>query len=257
MGQLKNGILALQKTCINMEPQIDELASQQDELSERVYAAAKRIEEGLNALVLYMIAKLKKAGRTLEADGAKPLKGEMDPTIATFGKGIVQAKTDVKAIIAKLKEQHKASVGKLTASIKESSNSAAALKGVADKKKAKWLKSAKYKAKIGGYLAALAAIDDILKKQTDAIKGIESINQDDAWVERCYKFNQDMTLKQVRDLASSDLNSNIKDFTAKSESMGVRARKLRDEHKGLGGQFSVMKKWVDEADDMETESEEK
>lgn len=141
-------------------------------------------------------------------------------------------------------------------SINESAASMAKLKGIAEKKKAKWLKRAKYKAKISGYLAVLAAIDAILKKQAETIKGLEGISQNDAWVERCYKFSQDMTLKQVRGLASSALETNLKDFYATKQAVGNRAKQFRDEYKSLGGQFAVMKKWVEEADGMEAESEE-
>ncbi len=102
MGQLRNGILALQKSCLDLEPEIGELEKQQEEYTNRIFEAAKRIEEGLNTLVLYLIEKLKKEGKTFETEGAKPLKGEMDGTVTTFGKGIVQAKTDVKQYIAKL-----------------------------------------------------------------------------------------------------------------------------------------------------------
>jgi hypothetical protein len=256
MGQLRDGILALQKSSINFEPEITELEKQQDELSQRVYAAGQRIQEGLNALVMYLMEKLKKAGKTFEGEAAKPLKDHMDSNVVTLGKGIVQAKNDVKAMIAKLNAQHKASVAKLTGSLDASAASAAKLKGIAEKKKAKWLKSAKYKAKIGGYLAALGAVDEILKRQREAINGLASLNQNDAWVERCYKFDQNMNMKQVRDVASADFNTNYKDFAAQKGQIGARAKKFRDEYKGLGAQFAVMKKWMEEADAMEAESEE-
>ncbi len=226
MGQLRSGILALQKTCLDMEPAIGELEGQLEDYSSRIFDAGKRIEEGLNTLVMYLIEKLKKAGKTLETEGAKPLKGEMDSNVATFGKGIVQAKADVKAVIAKLAAAQKASAAKLQASISDSTATMTKLKGIAAKKKAKWLKSAKYKAKIGGYLGALDAIDGILKKQAEAINAVAAVDQNDAWVERCYKFNQDMTLKDVKGLMSAGLQTNLKDFYATKETVGNRGSSL-------------------------------
>jgi hypothetical protein len=253
MGQLRDGILALQKNAINMEPQIAAMEKQQDDYHQRVFEAGKRIGEGLNTLVLYLIQKLKKEGKTLDSEGALPLKSQMDSNVMSFGKGIAQAKTDVKGIIAKLNSEQKAAVGKLQASVDASIASMTKLKSIADKKKAKWLKSAKYKAKIGGYLQALAAIDGILKKQAEALKAIEGINQNDAWVEKNYKFSQDMTLKQVKGLQSIELTSNLKDFEANVNGVQTRARAFRDEYKNLKGQFALMKKWSEEADEMESE----
>lgn len=256
MGQLRTGILELQKASLNVDPQIAELQQQQDEFTQQVYEAGKRIEEGINVLVMYVMERLKKEGKSFDAMGDKTLKDIMDSNIMTFGKGIGQAKGDVKAILTRLNSAHKTSAEKLLGTLNSTLVTVVKLKGICDKKKAKWLKSAKYKAKIGTYIAALQAIDDITKKQVEAVKAVAALNQSDTWVERNYKFTQDMTLKQVKGLLSSGLQTNLKDYNTQKEQINGRARKFRDEYKSLGTQFAMMRKWVDEAEEMEKEAEE-
>lgn len=255
MGQLRSGILNLQKTCLNFEPGIAEITDQQDQFHERVFGAGKRIEEGLNALVAYLIEKFKKEKTTFDAEGGKTLKDVADGNVMTFVKGVGTAKTDVKGIITKLGNEQTAAANKLLAQVTAAFNEATRLKGLADKKKTKWLKSAKYKAKIGGYLSALDSVVTILQKQSDDIKGVAGVQQNEAWVDRCYKLSADMTVKEIRNLASTEFNDSLKKFDTSGEKVGGYARKFRDEYKAMGSQLAVMKKWADDADGMESEAD--
>lgn len=255
MGQLRSGILNLQKLCLNLEPDIQTLTDQQDEFHQRVFGAGKRIEEGLNLLVAYLIEKFKKDKTTFDAQANNTLQKLTDGKVATIVKGVGTAKADVKGVIAKLNAAQKTSANKLLAAITAATSEAGKLQGLADKKKAKLFKSAKYKAKITSYLAAPDAVEGILKRQSTDIKAIASIQQNDAWVERCYKLPTDMTRKQVRGLASTEFNDSYKKFDDSGAKVGGYARKFRDEYKAMGSQLATLKKWSDEADAMDVEAD--
>jgi hypothetical protein len=255
VGQLKSGILAASKACSDMAPGIKALGDQREQFTGRVYSQAQMIDEGVNVLVLYLIEKLKKANTTIEAKGADKLKDHLDANVASFGKGIVQAKADAKKTIATLTAEQNTSAAALQSSITEARANLAKLKALAEKKKAKWLKTDKYKAKIAGYLTSIQTIDTKLQAKAQAVQQIAGLHPDDAWVDKGFPFHQDMTLKQVHDITTMGLKSNLKTFDENNQVVVNRVKKIRDEYKTLAGQFATMKKWVDEADTMEKEAE--
>jgi hypothetical protein len=129
------------------------------------------------------------------------------------------------------------------------------LKKLAEKKKAKLFKSTKYKDKIKSYLAALDAVDEIVGKLLAAVAQENKPFVTDGWVDRNFAINADMTVKQIVDLSSATLGDNLKTYEENKAQINMRVRKFRDDYKSIPGQLNTMKKWIDEADQMEKESE--
>ena len=106
------------------------------------------------------------------------------------------SKNDIKTLMNTLNAEQKAAVDKLLATVAAAKASSDTLSKLAEKKKAKWLKSAKYKAKIGGYLTSLGDLDTDLAKLEKRIQARSALKQDAAWVEKCFKISVDMKVSE-------------------------------------------------------------
>jgi len=252
MGQLKTGITNLYKVLNETGPKLESLKDAFTKSSDQVQELGKKCDQGYDVLYLYLTSKFKKAGTTPDAQNAKKLNEIMDNNIAATIKGINQWKQDLKAKINDLNAALKASQDPVVASLKEATAQVAQLTALAEKKKAKWLKSAKYKDKIKIYLSVLDGINSLIKKQTEiATRSPRSFKND--WVDKTFEISDNMTVADVKGRASMDLDSSLKTYNDNKVEADSYVRKLRDEYKGIPGQLATMKKWVDEADAMEAE----
>lgn len=255
MGQLRTGILDLQKVTLDLPPKIKAVEELQNESKNRVWGAAARITAGFDMSNQYLIEKFKKANTTIAAQVAKPLKDVMDPGLATLIKGIGTAKDDVKNMITGLNSNLKVRVDAVLATITGAEAKAAALKAAAAKKKDKLFKSAKYKEKIKGYLAALDAIDGILKKQKASLQKVQAIKQGHDWVDKNFKLAADFKVSDIKEAASMEFNSQMKTYLQDKEKIDSYVRQFRDDYKPMTTQLALMKNWSDEADAMEKEAD--
>ena len=253
MGQLRSGILNLQKVLLETEPKIKVVEDTLSSYGDRVSDLGRKCDQGYDVMYLYLIEKFKKTGTTPAAQGKKKLQEIMDPNIAGNIKGIQQWTADLKGQIAKLNAAQKESTEKLLATLKSAETQAVQLKALADKKKDKLFKSSKYKDKIKGYLAALDAVNGLLKKQAEGVKASQSLSFNDSWVDKNFKISPDMTVDNIKDRASMDLNTSLTLYEQNKTQINSQVRKWRDEYKSVPGQLAVMKKWIDDADGMEAE----
>jgi hypothetical protein len=253
MGQLRAGILGLQKVLLETEPKIKQVEETLSTHSGRISQLCITADEGYNDLYLYLVEKFKKAGSTPDAQGTKTLKEIMDPSIGNFVKGIIQWKGDLKQAIAGMNTAMGTSKAELLNTIISAGTQSMQLKALAEKKKDKLFKSAKYKDKLKGYLAALDTVLKVLKTYEGNVKGATS-RFTDGWVEKNFAVSPDLTVAQVKDRTSMNLNSTMKVYEDNKAQIDTYVRKWRDEYKSIPGQLATMKKWVDEADAMELEA---
>jgi len=254
MGQLKSGIADLQKVLIDMEPKLKAAEDIVDKGGDRITELGKTADQGYDVLYLYLIEKFKKSGSTPEAHAKETLKAIADPNIVQNIKGIVQWKNDLKGEIAKMNNAVKSTKDDLLNKLTTAETQAQTLKKLAEKKKDKWFKSAKYKDKIKNYLASLDLILKILKSQIEDVKASGGTIFTDGWVEKNFPASADMTVEQVKNRMSMDLNSCLSNYIKNKGEIDQHVRKWRDEYKSIPGQLAIMKKWVDEADAMEKEA---
>jgi hypothetical protein len=254
VGQLRSGIADLQKLLVEMEPKLKAAEDIVDKQGDRIQELGKTVDQGYDALYLYLMEKFKKSGSTPEAHANDTLKAIADPNIIQNIKGIGTWKVTLKGEIAKMNGAVKTAKDDLLNKLTSAETQALTLKKLAEKKKDKLFKSAKYKDKIKNYLASLDAILKILKSQIDEVKGTGSSMFTDAWVDKEFPAHADMTVAQVKDRSSMDLNIVLTNYNKNKAEIDQRVRKWRDEYKSIPGQLAVMKKWVDDADAMEKEA---
>lgn len=252
MGQLRSGIADLQKTCTELGPPIEAMGALQKAGNTRVAGMTPRVTEGYNVLKMTLIEKFKKENTTFAAQGGRTLKEVADANVATVLKGIVASKNDIKALINKLNTEQKAAADKLLATVTKAKTSSGTLSKLAEKKKAKWLKSAKYKAKIGGYLTSLDQLDADLAKLEKRIQARSALKQDAAWVEKCFKISVDMKVSEIADTSSAEFDGLLSAYEAAAD---THVRGFRDEYKHMGNQLATFAKWAAEADAMDAEAD--
>ena len=260
MKELKNAMVELNKEHLAMGPKIEELSAQLATFRSRVLSQALMIPEGFNLLVMYLNEKLKKEKPPTSFDAVgdkRMLKDELDANVKSFVSGIVKAKADVKRTIKTLGDEQKGAAGQLMMTLTKTRTTVAKLKAITEAKKAKWYKSSKYKAKVSGYMTSLTTIDNVLKSQGESLKKLGTWKLDDAWVDKNFAFSPDMKLKDVRALSTAAMDSQLANFNARNGVIQAEAKKFRNEYKSMDGQFAMIRKWIDDAEGMEAESEEK
>lgn len=253
MGQLRSGILNLQKTLVEMEPKIAKVSATGLGWETRICELGEKAAQGYDLIQLYLMEKFKKSNTTIDAQGAKKLKEVMDPHLLDLIKGMLQWQNDLKAMIGKQNAELKAAEDALLQSVNQVATEATQLKALAEKKKDKLFKSAKYKEKIKGYLAALESVQGLVPKFRSEIAEAAAAQKTTAWVDRCFGITPDMTCAQLKGKGSATLNDNLKNYNENKAQIDNYVRKFRDTYKTIPGQMAVMKKWVDDADGMEAE----
>lgn len=252
MGQLKTSLINLQKLLINNPGKLEHLEKALDEEAERIEGLARTAGQGWDAMVVYLSAKFKKAGTTIDAQKAKKVKEVLDSELAGMIKGMDQWRKDLIQHSNKASTVCAAGVKEIKANVDLASAESKKLRGICDKKKAKWLASAKYKAKIKDYLTMIDQIDKMIALQEGELAKAGTIRFDEAWINKWHTVKADMTVGQIHDMASMDTQNILKDYHKNMQVADGYVRKLRDEYKGMAGQIASMKKWVDTADDMES-----
>ncbi len=249
MGQLRSGITNLESTCTGLG---EAFAALQKSSSDRVSGMTNHVAEGFNVLKLTLKEKFAKEKTTSAAQANRALKEVADVNVATVLKGIIQAKGDLKALITKVNDEVKDATGKALTGVVAARTSASTLTKLAEKKKAKWLKSAKYKAKIGGYLTALEQVEADLTKLEKKILAMSVSKRDAAWVERCFPISVDMKVSEIEAATTAEFDSLLKTYEAAAD---THVRGFRDEYKHMGNQLATFARWAAEADAMDAEAD--
>jgi hypothetical protein len=252
MGQLKPGITAMYKVLNEADPKLKLMREVSKTYADKVQELGSKLDQGYDVLHLYLIEKFKKAKTTVDAQKAKKLKDIMDSNIAGNIKGINQWKGDMEAKIKDLNHALKATTDPVVATLEQATTQIAQLKALAAKKSTKLFKSAKYKGKIKIYLSVLDGLHDAVEKQKKvAARRPAELKSD--WVDKKYKISDAMTVGEVKMRAGAELDKLLKTYNENKDEVDGYVRKLRDEYKPIPGQLAVMKKWMEEADEMEAE----
>jgi hypothetical protein len=250
MGQLRDAINNLQKTLLKIEEEAKDVDKNLNEYGDRVTDLGKKADQGFDVMYLYLIEKFKKQGSTVEAQAKTQLKATMDPGLAQIVKGIIQWQGDLKSLIGKLNDAHKKAVADLSLALSSADKEAKNLKSAADKKKDKWLKSPEYKAKYETYAKVVASMCDSIQKQVEAVNGMKFFFTNE-WVDKNFKISADMTVSDINNRKTMDLNTVLKRYNEDKVKMDGYVRKRRDQYKPIKDQLQVMDQWRQNADKME------
>lgn len=256
MGQLRTAIISLNQSLSKNPAKVDELADTVTKETERVIELGNTASEGWNAIHTYLVARFQKEGTTIDANKKKTMKDLLDSELSTMGKGIEQWRKDLIAAVGKVATLHDNGVKALRQTLDAAAAESKKLRAIADKKKKKLLASTKYKAKITTYLAALDEIDNTIDGQLKSLDKAKDILKSDAWVNKWFTIKADTTVEQVEAMTTMSHQNIMKDYLANQAEQDKYVRKWRDDYKSMGAQIATMKKWTDEADQMEAESTE-
>lgn len=243
MGKLRTSIDNVSKTAATLEKAVETLLDTREKETNNFFHATEVCRGGADVIYMYLIEKYKKDGKKIELQQNDTLKDVLDPKLAGMVKGVVEGHAQV---VKLLDERDKTM--KVGTSVKNSATKLRAdlgeIQKVIDKKKKKWLASAKYKSKLKGYEDAVTELDTALAGVEKAMPGKNYGNyvKPEIW-----KFSAAMTVADIKTATSTSLDADMKLTKAEDTE---NAKKFRG--RGFGDSLKVMKKWMDEADEMES-----
>lgn len=256
MGQLRTALIALHQTLTKIPSKLDKVTDDRDQESDRIVQLSLTAQEGWHAIHTYLVARFQKEGTTIDANKKKTMKELLDPELTNMGKGLEQWRKDLINHCNKASSAFADSIKTLRDEIDSAAAESKRLRGITDKKKAKWFKSSKYKAKIKGYLDVLDNIDGTIDSQIKALDKAKGLRFDEAWVNKYYQIKSDTTVEQIEDMTSMDHKGIMENYFKNQDEQDKYVHKWRDEYKAMGAQIATMKKWIEDADQMEAESTE-
>ncbi|MFG6413697.1 hypothetical protein ACG02S_07270 [Roseateles sp. DC23W] len=250
MGKLRTSILNLQKLLVENPATLAKAEQALEKEIHNINHIGTTADEGWDLLFMQLSSKFKGEGTTLDANKDKTLKDVFDPSMASTIKGIETFRQDLYKACEKFSAIYDVSIGKIKTDLATAEQEAKNLRAIALKKKSKWLASKKYKDKIKGYLDVIDSVDKIIASQKSGAASI--MVQDRAWVDKNFpKIQLSMKVSAVKDRASMSTTGKVKTYLADLGKVTTRVRTFRDEYKSMDGQMAIIKKWADEADELE------
>lgn len=250
MGKLRSSILELQKMLVENPARQEAVEAALEKEMHNVNSIGGTADEGWNVLLMQLTSKFKKEGTTLEANKSKALKDVVDKSFLSTLKGIEDFRQDLFKACAKFGSVYADGFGVIKADLAKAEESAKTLRAIAVKKKSKWLASAKYKDKIRNYLEIIDSVEAIIVSQKKSVASVKAF--DTAWATKNFpQLKVTMTVKEIADRASVDTSNKLKAFLSDLGGVNKEIRGLRGEYKGMAGQMASIKKWAEDADELE------
>ncbi len=253
MGKLRTAIQGIVKSLNTNATKVSELEKYVNDRKEHLTGVAQTAYEGFDVITLYLTAKFKKQGAKLEDHKNKKLK-DKDVWDSELDKQVKGVQSWAKSLLdaqRKMASEFSSKVGDLSKTLDDAAGDIADAKKIADKKRAKWLTSKEYKAKINTYLSVLSGLETMVKQQRGSINKAAAMASGEQWIQKNFALTLDDTVGNVAGMASMSLNGLMKDYLKNSNELDAYVRTLRDEYKGIAGQLATMKKWSDDADAMD------
>ena len=250
MGKLRSSILELQKMLVENPARQEAVEAALEKEMHNVNSIGSTADEGWNVLLMQLTSKFKEEGSTIEANKSKALKDVVDKSFLSTLKGIEDFRQDLFKACTKFGNVYADGFGVIKADLAKAEESAKTLRAIAVKKKSKWLASAKYKDKIKGYLEVIDSVEGIIASQKKSIASVKAF--DTAWAAKNFpQLKVTMTVQEIAARASVDTSNKLKAFLSDVGGANKEIRGLRGEYKGMAGQMASIKKWAEDADELE------
>lgn len=253
MGKLRTAILDLQKLIVNNPVKLDELRKALEPGKVQISTLGETAVQGWDLIHMHLTNKFKAQGSTTKANAKKTLKELMDPELGKLIKGVDEWRKRLQTLSTQYGGAFSAGIKGIKDDLAAAKAEVANLRAIANKKKSKWLASSKYKAKIKGYLETIDAVEEIIDTQTKQMAKVNGLKFDDAWVNKYFGIRLDMSVSDVEDKATMDVQGIMKTYLENQEEADTYVQKWRDEYKSMAVQLKSMKAWSDDADTMEKE----
>lgn len=244
MGKLRSSIDNVVKTTGTLEKAAGSLLDDRARMTQNFLMACDFCRGGADSIYMYLMEKYKKGGEKIDSHMNDTLKDVIDANIAKMVKELVKGQSRVEKLKAagdknlKIGMAVKSNIGKVRKDI-------SAINAIVSKKKKKLLASKKYKTKLKGYEAALADIDS----QLEALDKIMPGKSYGSYVDpKVWKVSASTKVSQIKDATSTYLTADMKMLPKED---AEEAKKFRG--RGFAKSLAEMKKWVDDADEMEKE----
>jgi aryl carrier-like protein len=244
MGKLRSSIDNVVKTADVLEKAATSLLDGRKKDIDTFMHTTDLCRGGAESIYMYLMEKFKKAGSKIDAHQNDTLKDVIDTNIAGMLKELASTQARVALQIGERDKQQR--VGQaLKDNVAKLKTDIVAIEGVIAKKKKKWLTSTKYKNKLKGYEDAVADLSVALNGLDKMLPGSTygKLVKAETW-----KFTTGTTVAQIRAACSIAFNEDLKMSKSVDEE---NAKQFRG--RGFGKSLAMMKSWVGEADEMESE----
>jgi DNA-binding transcriptional regulator GbsR (MarR family) len=251
MGKLRTAILDLQKLIVENPAKQEKIEKELESAVHNINQIGGTADEGWNQLYLQVASKFEDQKTTVEANLKTPLKDIADSSMVSTIKGIETFRQSLFKACDKFSEIYDAGIGQIKKDLDTAEEQCAALRAIANKKKSKWLASAKYKDKIKGYLEVIDSVEQIIKDQKKEIASIK--NFDRGWALKQFpQAKVTMTVAEIKDRAGMGAVASVKAYLGNLNNVNSQIRGMRGEYKVMAGQMSSIKKWAEDADELES-----
>ena len=242
MGKLRTSIETITKTATVLEKAVETLLDTREKETNNFMHMTDLCRGGAEVMYMYLMEKYKKDGKKIEDHHKDTIKDVLDPKLATLIKGMADSQAKVAKLIDERDKTQKVG-NEIKAKATDLRKELATVQATIDKKKKKWLTSAKYKSKLAGYESAVKDLDTALAGVEKAMPGRnygKSVDPNE------WKFTAATTVGRIKEVSSRYLDMDIKMTKTEDEE---QAKKFRG--RGFGNSLEGLKKWAAEADEME------
>jgi hypothetical protein len=253
MGQLRTSIISLHKLIANNPKKLNAINNALKPGKTKVEQLSQTAFEGYNLIFMHLTNKFKSSGSTVAANSSKKLSEVIDPELAKYVKGVETWRKDMLAVTTKYSKTYDQGLAAISSDLIKASGEAKKLRAIAKKKQKNWLKSPKYKAKIKGYVKAIDEVEGLIKSQTQQLSQAKGLAKKVDWINKWFLIKASMTVGDFASRADMGTQGIMKTYLAEQDKADQYVRKWRDEYKGMAGQLATMKKWTEDADDMEAD----
>lgn len=254
MGKLRDNLTALSTLLAAVNTRMEQVEQESIKLNTNLNKLFDgQVKSGVELLYVHLSEKFKARKDSYDKHLKDTIVQHKDADVVKYLTGIAQGLVAVKKHQAVWDAFAAKDVKALAGDLVRLKEQVAVVQAMIDKKRKRFLQSAKYKAKINGYEATLNDIVASLKPLKEFLQfcspSVRKVYTDKI------KLGLDTTLGDLdKDSMLMDLKREVADSQKALQSGARSMRKYREEG-NLSDMMVTMKKWAQEADDMEAEAE--
>lgn len=249
MGKFKTLLTSVKKNVEEIQKETDQLYGELVPTLNSLTNQGLRFNGGYETLYFYLQGKIKKNGESYDQHLDKTIKDFLDKDVALFVKEI----EDTRKEAIKQRAAYDKTRGELAAAVKKIEPVKLQVgelqKSLAKKKKA-LIQTKAYKTKVAAYEQAVNELVEFVKQRHELIKkgAVQVVSL--KYLENT-KLSATTTLKDIGDAAGPHVDAELREAESGAQD-AVKKFRARDPKAML----ALVKKWIDEADEMEATASE-
>jgi len=253
MGKLKSSLTSLATLADAIEKKGDKALSDLQARATSVREIGGRVAGGYELLYMYLKQKAISKATKIEAWQNDALQVHIDAKVSEFIANIEQARKELLAVFKTYDDTANLLISTLNADIDRASAFGKDIEAQIAKKKKKLLQSAKFKTKIAGYETSLHGLEGKLATLKVDVSGLKDQTQSMGPKKiASLQITTGTTVAAVLKVANYGLVKELDEIKEQKTN-----KRLAIKLKAYGNELKNIRSWVNEADAMESESEEK